>query len=501
MAAKNDKKLRTIPQADEAEKAVLGSMILDEKTIDTVVTSLSELSFHSDRNKKIFLALKELRDNSKTIDYINIINTLEHMGDLDLVSKEYLVEIGDFVPSAANIQHYIAVVKEKELYRSLINRCTSIIDESYEQKKDVYELIDSAEKQVFDLSQNKSELDYEHVNPIIFRAMDRLQALSQNKKDLTGVDTGFSKLNQLTSGWQNSDLIIIAGRPSMGKTALVLNFARNAADIFEKDAKEIAKEKSLEEAQEKSITNPEEIARLEKIYEEKERKSVVFFSLEMGADQLVNRLITSEAMVEGTKLRNGRLEADDWTKLSTRIGKLAELPLFIDDSPGLKILELRSKCRRLKSEKNIGLVILDYLQLMEGDNQENRQQEISAISRQLKLLAKEIKVPIIALSQLSRALESRNDKRPQLSDLRESGSIEQDADIVGFIHRPEYYKLPQLFDETPSEGMAEFIIGKQRNGPIGDVKLAFLKNYGKFADPDNVHFVEPSTNLNTDAGF
>jgi replicative DNA helicase len=480
MAKKNKTDfMKTIPHSDEAEKAVLGSMILDENKIDNVITILNDDSFHNDRNKKVFVALKRLRDKGVSLDYINIINELEKMNELTLVTKDYLIELGNFVPSAANVQHYVNVVKEKELYRSLINHCNSLIEEAYTQEQDAYELIDLAEKSMFSLSQSRTDEEYTHVNPVILRSFERLQALSQNRKDLTGVDTGYSKLNQLTSGWQPSDLIIIAGRPSMGKTALVLNMARNAAATFEKEAKEQFGDEYKDHM-----------------------KSVAFFSLEMGADQLVNRLITSESMVEGTKLRNGRLDDNDWNKLSTRVGKLAELPIYIDDSPGLRILDLRAKCRRLKSEKRAGLVIIDYLQLMDGDNKESRQQEISAISRQLKLLAKEIDVPIIALSQLSRALEARTDKRPQLSDLRESGSIEQDADIVGFVHRPEYYKIPQFEDGSPTEGMAEFIIGKQRNGPLGDVRLTFLKNFGKFADPDTVHYVEANAVSSTeDAGF
>lgn len=466
---KNEANIRTIPFSDEAEKAVLGSMILDDSKIDSIGSLLTESSFHNDRNRKVYAALLSLRDEGISIDYVPILNKLERMGDLDTVTKDYVLELGNFVPSAANIMQYADIVKEKELYRSLINKCNAIIEDAYDQEKDVHELIDSAEASIFSLAENDQTSGYQHVNPILIRNIERIQKLNQNQKELTGVNTGYKRLNELTSGWQASDLIIIAGRPSMGKTAFVLNMARHAAAGFEKEAKEDHAENYKDHIQ-----------------------SVAFFSLEMGADQLVNRLITSEAMIEGTKLRNGRLDPDDWNNLGTRVGQLAELPIYIDDSPGLNILALRSKCRRLKSEKRIGLVIIDYLQLMDGDNKENRQQEISAISRQLKLLAKELEVPIIALSQLSRALESRPDKRPQLSDLRESGSIEQDADVVGFVHRPEYYKLPQFDDGEPTDGMAEFIIGKQRNGPLGDVRLAFLKNFGKFADVARTHENSPS---------
>lgn len=469
--------IQEMPHSNEAERALLGSMILDRSILQKDL-SVTEDAFYFERHRFIFRALRNLYDRDEATDYVSIIRELEKLDSLEIVTKPYLLEIANYVPSAANHEHYARIVSEKARYRSLILTCNTIIKKAYDQTDDPDELTDFAESSIFALGSRMEKRGYTHIEPVVIRSMEHLEQLHTRNEDITGVDTGYKRLNEMTSGWQNSDLIIIAGRPSMGKTAFVLNLARNAARRFHERWK----------------AEPEEHRGM--------LPSVGFFSLEMGADQLVNRLISTEAMIDLSKLRTGRLYEDDWPKLSNILGTLAALPIYIDDSPGLKIMELRAKARRLKTERNIQLMIIDYLQLMEGDNRENRQQEISQISRQLKLLAKELNIPVIALSQLSRALEARNDKRPQLSDLRESGSIEQDADVVGFIHRPEYYKINTFEDGKPTEGMGEFIIGKQRNGPTGDVRLTFLKEYGKFAEPDLMHTDEPvSYRSNDDVGF
>ncbi|MCB0278413.1 MAG: replicative DNA helicase [Calditrichaeota bacterium] len=487
--------LRSAPFSEEAEKAVLGAMLIDTKAIGTAVISLSEASFYIDKHGFIYKALVQIYDSNNTADFVSIISQLEKNDHIDQVSRDYIIELGNFVPSSANIDYYIRIVKEKEQYRSLINVCNELIQKAYSQEDDVTELLDRAESEVFRLAESGETKGYEHVKSAINRVMENLEKLHSKKTELTGIDTGYKELNVKTAGWQNSDLIILAGRPSMGKTAFVLNLAQNAAISFNKsfqsETKEFDKHKLEAEQKGESLT-------LAKPHQQ----SVAIFSLEMGMDQLVQRLITTTAMIDGTKIRTGGLQEQDWIKLSNSIGQLYELPIFIDDDAGLSLMELRAKCRRLKVEKNAGLIIIDYLQLMEVSGAESRQQEISKISRSLKILAKELNVPIIALSQLSRALEQRNDKRPMLSDLRESGSIEQDADVVMFIHRPEYYKIESFDDDTPTENMAEVIIGKQRNGPIGDVRLTFLKQFGKFADPDTIH-VEASTNgfASSDPGF
>jgi replicative DNA helicase len=482
--------LKQLPFSEEAEKAVIGAMLIDSSAIGEVILELSESSFFIDKHRFIFATLSHLSNASISIDYVSVIDHLNSKGLLDRVKKEYIVELGDFVPSSANVMHYARIVKEKELARSLINTCNALISDAYSETEEVKTLLDKAETSIFSIAENNQTKSYEIIKPILFRAMDHLENLHRSGSDITGVSTGFKDLDKLTAGWQNSDLIILAGRPSMGKTAAVLNFARNAAFAFLKEAKE--EQKKREGTPDTSAVEP---------------KSVAFFSLEMGADQLVQRLLTMESMIDGSKIRTGNLAQEDWVKLSNSVGGLSDLPLYIDDSPGLNVVELRAKARRLKAEKNMQFLIVDYLQLMSGGGrEESRQQEISAISRNLKLLAKELNIPIIALSQLSRAVESRTDKRPQLSDLRESGSIEQDADIVGFVHRPEYYRIDQFPDDgtafagMSTEGMAEIIIGKQRNGALGDVRLRFLKNFGRFVETDLVHSPETHVPVN-DPGF
>ena len=480
--------LKQMPTAHEAEKAVLGAMFIDKKVINDVLIALTEQSFDHPENRDVFRAMSRIDERNESIDYISVINELEAINAT--VGKEYLIELGNFVPSSANVQYYLKIVKEKELYRSLINMCTSITESAYNEEEQIQTLLDKAESHIFSLAENNQTKSYELVKPILFRAMENLEALHNAGGDVTGTSTGYPDLDKLTAGWQRSDLIILAGRPSMGKTAFVLNLARNAA-------KHYLEQKQKEEEEKKANGDNSPV----------QPKSVAFFSLEMGSDQLVQRLLTMEAMIDGSKIRTGQLQEQDWIKLSNSVGTLAEFPIYIDDSPGLNIVEFRAKVRRLKTEKNVELVIIDYLQLMNGSGrEESRQQEISNISRNLKLLAKELNVPIIALSQLSRAVESRNDKRPQLSDLRESGSIEQDADIVGFVHRPEYYKIDNFPDDgtrfsgMSTEGIAEIIIGKQRNGALGDVRLAFLKNFGRFQPIDLEHYDQGSFASN-DPGF
>jgi replicative DNA helicase len=472
------KELRNAPYSEEAEKAVLSAMLLDHKAITTAVMNLKEQSFYIDKHRYLFNAILSIFNENNTVEFLSVINQLDKDKNLEIVSKEYLLEVGNYVQTSANISYYVNIVKEKEQYRQLINICTDLVSQAYDENEEVNTLLDRAESEIFQLAETGQTRGYMHIKSVLNRVMEKLEMLHERKSDLTGVETGYPEMNKLLSGWQKSDLVIIAGRPAMGKTAFVLNIARNAAYSF---------------MNEKPVEGKEDKFKM---------KGVAVFSLEMGMDQLVQRLITSEAMIDGGKIRTGSLQEQDWVKLATAVGKLFEMPIYIDDSPGLTLLELRAKARRLKAEKNIELIIIDYLQLMEVDGLENRQQEISKISRNLKLLAKELDVPILALSQLSRALESRNDKRPQLSDLRESGSIEQDADIVMFVHRPEYYRIEQFDDGSSTENKAEIIVGKHRNGPVGDVRLEFIKNYGRFVEIDQVHYVEPSHGSNSnDPGF
>lgn len=423
--------LRAMPQNLEAEQSVLGSMISDKNCIAQAAESLRGEDFYRQNHQIIFNAMLELFQKDIPVDLITL---LEHLKSTDKLEASggitYVTQIRDSIASTANIQSYIKIVKDKAVLRKLIKSSTDIIEESYSKQDDVEKVLDSAEKRIFDIAENKVTSDFEAMNVVLERGFEQIEKLYNNKGEITGIPSGFPELDDKTSGFQKGDMVLIAARPSMGKTTFALNIAEYAAL--------------------------------------RAGKSVVIFSLEMSKEQLAYKLLCSEANVDMLKLRTGNLEDEDWDNIARASGPLADAKIFIDDTAGVSVMEMRSKCRRLKIEHGIDLIVIDYLQLMSG-NGESRQQEVSEISRSIKALAKEIGCPVIALSQLSRAPEQRNDHRPMLSDLRESGSIEQDADLVMFLYRDEYYNK-----ETEQKNVAECIIAKQRNGPTGTVNLAWL---------------------------
>jgi replicative DNA helicase len=426
------------PQNLDAEMAVLGSMLLDEDAISTAVESLDRDSFYKDAHKKIFGAISDLYNANKAVDLITMTDELKRNGILDEVGgPSFLTALANSVPTAANINHYVSIVKEKSILRTLINSATRIVSLCYESDGNVDEVVDSAERFIFEVSSRKSQGSYLHLKEIVKDSIETIDRLYQKKAHVTGIPTGFIDFDIKTAGLQASDLIVIAGRPSMGKSALAIGMAEYAGVV--------------------------------------EKIPLAIFSLEMSKEQLVQRMLCSHARVDAHKVRTGYLATSDWPRLTAAAGKLSEAPIFIDDTPAISVMELRAKARRLKAHQDIKLIILDYLQLMRGSsNIENRQQEISEISRSLKALARELNVPVIAISQLSRAVEARTDHRPQLSDLRESGAIEQDADVVVLLLREEYY------NPNAEQGVAEVIIAKQRNGPVGSLRLAFIKEYTRF---------------------
>ncbi len=429
------------PQNLEAEMAVLGSMLLDEDAISVAGESLESSSFYKIIHRKIFETIIDLYNASKPVDLITLADELKKKESLDEVGGvSFLTSLANSVPTSANIGHYVAIVKEKCILRNLINSSTKIVSLCYESEGNINELVDQAEKLIFDVSDKRMQGSYMHLKEIIKESIEKIDQLYQKKMHVTGVPTGYIDFDIQTAGLQPSDLIIVAARPSMGKSALALGMVEYAG-----------------------VTA---------------KIPVAIFSLEMSKEQLVQRMLCSHARVDAHKVRTGYLATSDWPRLTAAAGKLSESPIFIDDTPAISVMELRGKARRLKMQHDIQLIILDYMQLMRGSNSsssESRQQEISEISRSLKALARELKVPIVAISQLSRAVESRTDHRPQLSDLRESGAIEQDADVVVLILREEYY------NPTPeNQGVAELIIAKQRNGPVGSTKIAFIKEYTRF---------------------
>ncbi|MEW6607620.1 MAG: replicative DNA helicase [bacterium] len=427
------------PQSIEAEVSVIGAMLMDKDAICKAVEVLSEDAFYKTTHRKIYSAILDLFERNEPVDLVTLTNELKRKGELGNVGGPlYLTTILNSVPTAANVEYYIRIVNEKAVIRGLIAAATEIVSMAYQQTEDVSQMLDNAEQLIFNIVQRKISRDFVHIGEMLHDSFEMIENLYAKKTYVTGIPTGFVDLDILTSGFHPSDLIIIAGRPSMGKSSLALNIAQYAST--------------------------------------REKIPVGIFSLEMSKEQLVQRTLCSEARVDAQKLKTGYLGEADWPKLTTAAGILADAPLYIDDTPAIPILEIRAKARRLKAKYNIGLILVDYLQLVQGRMQiDNRQQEISEISRSLKSLARELNIPIIALSQLSREVEKRGDRKPQLSDLRESGAIEQDADVVAFVYREEYYK------PTPeNEGIAEVIIGKQRNGPIGTVKLAFIKKYTRF---------------------
>ncbi len=445
--------VRSMPQAVDVEQAVLGAMFLDRDAVHLAAESLQESYFYKPSHRKIFSAMMELFEKDAEIDPISVADVLKKRNQFEEIGGHvYLTEIVNSTPTSANIQYHLEIIKQKALSRMLIRTCENIITKTYDQDKEIDELLDEAESKIFDISEKRLKKGFDPIRKIVQRTFDRIDNLHKmNVSGITGVPTGYKKLDEYTAGLQQADLIILAGRPSMGKTAFALNLARNAAVDH--------------------------------------GIPVGFFSLEMSADALAMRLLCTEAKVNMMKVRTGRLSGDEFDRLTEHAPRLMEAPIYIDDTPAMNVLELRAKARRLKAEHNIQFIIIDYLQLMEGHKGENRQQEITHISRSLKAIAKELDVPVLALSQLSRAVESRDkSKRPQLSDLRESGAIEQDADVVFFVYRPEYYGIMEFPDTGDStHNMCEIIIGKQRNGPTGNVRLTFLKEFGKFADIDLMH--------------
>jgi replicative DNA helicase len=429
------------PQNLEAEMAVLGSILIDENAISSAAENLTSDSFYKNAHRKIFEAMLNLYTANKAVDLITLTDELKKSVVLDEIGGvSFLTALANSVPTAANINHYISIVKEKSILRTLITNSTKIVSMCYESEGNIAEVVDNAEQLIFEVRDTKTQSgSYIALKELVKDGIERIDLLYQEKAHVTGIPTGYIDFDIKTAGLQPSDLIIIAGRPSMGKSAFALGLAEYAGVV--------------------------------------EKVPTAIFSLEMSKEQLVQRLLCSHAKVDAHKVRTGYLATSDWPRLTAAAGKLSEAPIFIDDTPAISVMELRAKARRLKLQQDIKLIILDYLQLMRGStmNMESRQQEISEISRSLKALARELCVPIVAISQLSRAVEARTDHRPQLSDLRESGAIEQDADVVVLILREEYY------NPTPdNQGVAEIIIAKQRNGPVGSMRLAFIKEYTRF---------------------
>lgn len=437
------------PQALDLEEAVLGALMLEKNALNTVVEFLKPEHFYSDIHKEIYQAIIELFKASEPVDMRTVVNQLRKMGKLELTGGAYVIAaLTAKVSSAANIEYHARVVIELAIKRTLIQVASQIHQDAYEDTTDVFELLDKTEQSIFEISDSNLRKNYDTMRNLMERAIQELQILKDHKDGLTGVPSGFTALDRITSGWQKSDLVIIAARPGMGKTAFVVSALRNAAVDF--------------------------------------KIPVAIFSLEMASVQLVNRMISAEAELEGEKIKKGNLAEHEWAQLVHKTGKLSAAPIFIDDTPALSILELRAKCRRLKAEHGVQLIVIDYLQLMRGELGGNREQEIASISRALKGIAKELNVPVLALSQLSRGVETRGgDKRPQLSDLRESGSIEQDADIVMFLYRPEYYKITVDEEGMPTQGLGEVIVAKHRNGSTGTAKLKFVGKFTKFTDFDS----------------
>ena len=438
--------MRSLPQSVEAEQSVIGSMIIDKNAIAKVLEGLEEEDFYRDAHKVIYKTILEMFRNDIAVDLLTL---LEYLKSTDMLERAggvtYITELSSSVPTTANLSAYIKIVSDKSTLRKLIKASTAIIEESYNNQSQVENVVDIAEKKIFNIAEKRTTKDFEPLSDVLERGFAQIERLFNNKGEITGVGSGFTDLDAKTSGFQSGDMILIAARPSMGKTTFALNIAEHAAL--------------------------------------REHKSVVIFSLEMSKEQLAYKLLCSEANVDMLKLRTGTLEDKDWENIAMAAGPLSKAKIYIDDTAGVTVMEMRSKCRRLKIEYGIDLIVIDYLQLMSGGaGSDNRQQEVSEISRSIKALAKEMECPVIALSQLSRAPEQRADHRPMLSDLRESGSIEQDADIVMFLYRDEYYNK-----ETEDKNIGECIIAKQRNGPVGTAKLAWLGQYSKFGNLDVIH--------------
>lgn len=437
--------MRSLPQSIEAEQCVLGSMITDKNAIAEAIEKLEEEDFYRDGHKVLFKTISEMFKDDMPVDLVTLLERLKATEKLEKAGGvTYVSELGSSLLTTINLSAYIKIVKEKSILRKLIKASTSIIEDSYNKQGEVENVLEGAEKRIFDIAEKRTTSDFEPLSVVLERGFVEIERIFNNKGEITGVGSGFIDLDAKTSGFQKGDMVLIAARPSMGKTTFALNIAEHAAL--------------------------------------REGKSVVVFSLEMSKEQLAYKLLCSEANVDMLKLRTGALEDKDWENIARATGPLSKAKIYIDDTAGVTVMEMRSKCRRLKLEYGIDLIVIDYLQLMSGSSNESRQQEVSEISRSIKALAKEMECPVIALSQLSRAPEQRADHRPMLSDLRESGSIEQDADLVMFLYRDEYYNK-----ETEDTNIAECIIAKQRNGPVGTVKLAWLGQYSKFGNLEVTH--------------
>ncbi|OEF99666.1 replicative DNA helicase [Vulcanibacillus modesticaldus] len=432
---------RIPPQNIESEQAVLGAILLERDALITVMEILSPDDFYRTAHQKIYRAMLDVFETGEPVDLVTITAELQGKKLLEEVGGvSYLTDLANAVPTAANVEYYARIIEEKAIQRRLIKVATEIASTGYSGVEDVSDLIGDAERKILELSQRKIDNGFINIKEVLMETVDQIEYLHHHRGEITGIPSGFTDLDRMTSGFQKSDLIIIAARPSVGKTAFSLNVAQNVAC--------------------------------------RSKHPVAIFSLEMSARQLVQRMIAAEGNIDSHKLRTGMLEESDWNKLTMAMSTLSEAPIYIDDTPGITIYDIRARARRLKAEKGLGLILIDYLQLIHGRGKsDNRQQEISEISRQLKGIARELDVPVIALSQLSRAVEQRQDKRPMLSDIRESGSIEQDADVVAFLYRDDYYN-----PETEKQNIIEIIIAKQRNGPVGKVELVFLKNFNKFVN-------------------
>ncbi|MCH8904796.1 MAG: replicative DNA helicase [Bacteroidetes bacterium] len=439
------------PQAIDLEEAVLGAIMLEQDALSNVIDILKPDSFYGSSHQLIFGSIQRLFEKGKPVDILTVTEELRESGELDIVGGSYYVtQLSNKVSSAAHVEHHAHIISQKHIQRELIRISTEVIKDAYEDTTDVFELLDKAEKNLYAITDSNLRRNYDKAHTLVSKAIKQIESMREHGGGLVGVPSGFVELDRLTSGWQKSDLIVIAGRPGMGKTSFVLSSAATSAIRF--------------------------------------KKPVAIFSLEMSALQLVNRLMGGEAELPIDKFKKGDLAPHEWQQLNSRIGPLSDAPIFIDDTPAINIFELRAKARRLKSKHNIELLVIDYLQLMSGtgNNQGyNREQEISNITRQLKNIAKEMEIPIIAISQLSRAVETRGGtKKPQLSDLRESGAIEQDADMVIFIYRPEYYGITEDEDGNSMRGIAEISIAKHRNGALANIPVRFIAKYAKFVDLD-----------------
>ena len=437
---------RVPPHNHEAEQAVIGAIFLDSSTLITASEILRPDDFYRSAHQKIFETFTRLSDQGKGIDVVTVTEELSSKKELENVGGvAYIMELANAVPTAANVGHYAKIVEEKALLRRLIHVATKIVEDGYTREDEVESLLGEAERKVMEVANRKNASDFRHIKDVLVNTFDNIEQMQHRTGDVTGIPTGFTALDKLTAGFQRNDLIIVAARPSVGKTAFALNVAQNVAVRAD--------------------------------------ENVAIFSLEMGAEQLIMRMLCAEGNIDAQNLRTGSLTPEDWNKLMIAMGTLSDAGIFIDDTPGIRISEIRAKCRRLANEQGgLGMILIDYLQLIQGNGKsgESRQQEVSEISRSLKALARELKVPVIALSQLSRGVEQRQDKRPMMSDLRESGSIEQDADIVAFLYREDYYDK----SDEAEKGIIEIIVAKQRNGPTDTVKLMFKKEYNKFINMD-----------------